>query len=154
MHAVLGQHWARLVELLYAAERLAELAADPEITGGRLRVIPQEAPGEGVGLVEAPRGILIHHYLTDERGIVKKANFLAGTTHNHAPIGLALKKAAAAVIRPGRPVTEALLNTVETVLRAYDPCFSCSTHALAFEARPKIRVFRADGEMIRELGGA
>ncbi len=152
VHAVLGQHWARLVELLYAAERLAELAADPETGSGPLRVIPVDTPGAGVGLVEAPRGLLIHHYQADERGIVKQANFLPGTTHNNAAIGLALKKAAARVIRPGRPVTEDLLNRVETVLRAFDPCFSCSTHALAGPSRPKVRVFRPGGELVRELG--
>ncbi len=81
----LATHWARLVELLYAAERWVELAADPQITGKEYRVLPTQTPTDGVGCVEAPRGTLTHHYTTDERGILTKVNLIVGTTNNNAP---------------------------------------------------------------------
>ena len=86
VHHTLATHWARLVELLYAAERWVELATDPEITSKEYRVLPTETPTEGVGCVEAPRGTLTHHYATDERGILTKVNLIVGTTNNNAPI--------------------------------------------------------------------
>ena len=86
IHHTLATHWARLVELLYAAERWVELATDPEITSKEYRVLPTETPTEGVGCVEAPRGTLTHHYATDERGILTKVNLIVGTTNNNAPI--------------------------------------------------------------------
>ncbi len=151
VHAVLAQHWARLVELLYAAERLRELAHDPEITSDEIRIIPREVPREGVGIVEAPRGTLTHHYVTDERGIVLKANLIVGTTNNNAPIYMAIKKAATAAIRPGVEITRGLLNLVEMAFRAYDPCFSCATHALTGDLPLKVLVFDACGDLVREL---
>ena len=86
VHHTLATHWARLIELLYAAERWVELATDPEITSKEYRVLPTETPTEGVGCVEAPRGTLTHHYATDERGILTKVNLIVGTTNNNAPI--------------------------------------------------------------------
>ena len=86
IHHTLATHWARLVELLYAAERWVELAADPQITGKEYRMLPSQTPTEGVGCVEAPRGTLTHHYTTDERGILTKVNLIVGTTNNNAPI--------------------------------------------------------------------
>ena len=77
MHFTLANHWARVIEMLYAAERMRELAGDPEIISSNVRTLPTETPAEGVGIVEAPRGTLIHHYRTDERGIVTKANLIA-----------------------------------------------------------------------------
>ena len=85
VHHTLATHWARLIELLYSAERWVELATDPEITSPEYRVLPTQTPTEGVGCVEAPRGTLTHHYATDERGIVTKANLIVGTTNNNAP---------------------------------------------------------------------
>ena len=129
VHHTLATHWARLVELLYAAERLLELSTDPEITNPHVRNLPTEKPTEGVGIVEAPRGTLTHHYITDERGIVKKANLIVGTTNNYAPIAISVRKAAQAVIQKG-VVTEGILNRVEMAFRSYDPCFGCATHTL------------------------
>jgi len=146
VHHTLATHWARLVELLYAAERLLELATDPEITNPLVRVIPTEKPDEGVGIVEAPRGTLTHHYVTDERGIVKKANLIVGTTNNYAPIAIAVRKAAQAVIRKG-VVTEGILNRVEMAFRSYDPCFGCATHALPGQMPLEVRVFDAAGNV-------
>ncbi len=94
VHATLAMHWARLVELLYSAERLYELVTDTDITGKELKAEPGPIPGEGVGIVEAQRGTLTHHYWTDEKGIVRKANIIVGTTNNNAAICMSVKKAA------------------------------------------------------------
>ena len=83
-----------------------------------------------MGIVEAPRGTLTHHYVTDENGIVRKANLIVGTTNNHAAICMSIKKAAQGVIRKGEAVTEGTLNLIEMAFRAYDPCFGCATHSL------------------------
>ncbi|MCL6642838.1 MAG: Ni/Fe hydrogenase subunit alpha [Candidatus Bipolaricaulota bacterium] len=123
VHHTLANHWARLIELLYAAERLLELATDPEITSPNYHTIPTEKPTEGVGIVEAPRGTLTHHYWTDERGVVTKANLIVGTTNNYAPITMSIQKAASSLIKKGTVVNEGLLNIVEMAFRAYDPCF-------------------------------
>ena len=111
---------ARLIELLYAAERWVELATDPEITSSDYRATPTATPTEGVGIVEAPRGTLTPHYWTDERGVVTKANLIVGTTNNYAPITMSIKKAASSLIKKGN-VNEGLLNMVEMAFRAYDP---------------------------------
>lgn len=151
VHAVLSTHWARLVELMYATERLLELAQDPEITSDDILNIPTEVPKEGVGIVEAPRGTLTHHYVTDEKGIVTAANLIVGTTNNNGPISMAVKKAAMAVIKPGVEITNGLLNMVEMALRAYDPCFSCATHAILGELPLSINVYDAEGELVKQL---
>ena len=146
VHHTLATHWARLVELLYAAERLLELSTDPEITNPHVRNLPTEKPTEGVGIVEAPRGTLTHHYITDERGIVKKANLIVGTTNNYAPIAISVRKAAQAVIQKG-VVTEGILNRVEMAFRSYDPCFGCATHTLSGQMPLEVRIFDAAGNI-------
>lgn len=151
VHAILAAHWARLVELLYAAERLLELSRDEEITGGHIRVIPEKTPTEGVGIIEAPRGTLTHHYKTDERGLVTAVNLIVGTTNNHAPIYMAVKKAAMAVIKPGTEIDQGLLNMVEMAFRSYDPCFSCATHAVFGETPLRVVVYDAAGRPVKEL---
>ena len=129
--ATLATHWARLIELLYAAERWLELVRDPEITSTELRAdLTGKVPHEGVGIVEAPRGTLTHHYVTDENGIVQKVNLIVGTTNNYAPISLSIKKASQGLIKKGAKVNEGVLNMVEMAFRAYDPCFSCATHSI------------------------
>ena len=99
--ALLAQHWARLVEMVQNAEVLQRFCADPEITGTRYRVVPQKITGEGVGIVEAMRGTLTHHYTCDEKGICTSANLIVGTTNNNAPIQMVTKKVAQAFIKPG-----------------------------------------------------
>jgi F420-non-reducing hydrogenase large subunit len=146
VHHTLATHWARLVELLYAAERLLELATDPEITNPHVRVIPTETPDEGVGIVEAPRGTLTHHYITDGKGIVKKANLIVGTTNNYAPIAISVRKAAQAVIQKG-VVSEGILNRVEMAFRPYDPCFGCATHTLPGHMPLEVRIFDVNGNI-------
>lgn len=132
VHNTLAMHWARLVELLYSAERCLELAVDPDITGKELRakIDKNNFTGEGVGVVEAQRGTLTHHYWTDERGMVKKVNIIVGTTNNNAAICMSLKKAAENLIEKGKEPGQGILNMIEMAFRAYDPCFSCATHRL------------------------
>jgi len=147
----LATHWARLIELLYATERWIELATDPEITGSEFRTLPTETPDEGVGCVEAPRGILTHHYWTDERGILTKVNLIVGTTNNNAAINMSVKKAAQGLIKPGVEIKEGLLNTIEMAYRAYDPCMACATHTLPGQMPMEVTIRDLDGEVIDTL---
>jgi F420-non-reducing hydrogenase large subunit len=151
VHGTLAIHWARLIELLYAAERVVELATDPAITDPHVRNVPTATPTEGVGIVEAPRGTLTHHFVTDERGIVKKANLIVGTTNNYAPISISIKKAAVAFIGRGQVVTEGILNRVEMAFRAYDPCFGCATHTLPGQMPLEVRIHDAKGQVVQVL---
>ncbi len=146
----LATHWARLVELLYAAERWVELATDPEITGKDYRTLPTATPTEGVGCVEAPRGTLTHHYTTDERGVLTKVNLIVGTTNNNAPICMSVKKAAQGLIHKGE-VREGLLNMVEMAFRAYDPCFGCATHSLVGQMPLEVSIRDPKGEVLDRL---
>jgi F420-non-reducing hydrogenase large subunit len=147
----LATHWARLVELLYAAERLLELSKDPEITSPDIRNIPTATPDEGVGIVEAPRGTLTHHYITDEKGVIKKCNLIVGTTNNHAPLFMSIKKAAKDLIKPGVKITEGLLNRIEMAWRPYDPCMSCATHALPGQLPLEVTIYDAQGNEVKKL---
>jgi F420-non-reducing hydrogenase large subunit len=151
VHATLATHWARLVELLYAAERVLELAQDPEITSTDIRTIPTETPTEGVGIVEAPRGTLTHHYVTDENGILQKVNLIVGTTNNYAAINMSVKKAAQGLVQPGKPITDGILNTIEMAFRAYDPCMACATHALPGRMPMVVRVYDHECELVQEI---
>jgi F420-non-reducing hydrogenase large subunit len=151
VHQTLATHWARLVELLYAAERLLELSQDTEITSPNIRTIPTAKPDEGIGIVEAPRGTLTHHYITDERGVIKKANLVVATVNNAAPINMSIKKAAMEVIKPGKEITEGLLNRIEMAWRPYDPCFGCATHTLSGQAPMEVTIRDNKGEVITRL---
>jgi len=128
-HNTLAYHWARLVELLYAAERLLELAQDDEILDPDVRNIPTATPDEGIGVVEAPRGTLYHHYKTDDNGVITDVNLIVATVNNAASICMSIEKAAKGLIKEGK-VSEGLLNMVEMAFRAYDPCLACATHSL------------------------
>jgi F420-non-reducing hydrogenase large subunit len=151
VHHVLAAHWARLVELLYAAERLLELAQDEEVTSPAILNIPTSVPKEGVGILEAPRGTLTHHYVTNEKGIVTAANLIVGTTNNNAPITMAIKKSAMAIIKPGMEISNGLLNMVEMAFRSYDPCFSCATHAILGELPLQVNVYDSEGELVKQM---
>jgi F420-non-reducing hydrogenase large subunit len=151
VHNTLAMHWARLVELIYAAEHCLELASDPEITGKELRTPLTNTPKEGVGIVEAQRGTLTHHYWTDEKGMVTKVNIIVGTTNNHAAICMSLKKAAQGLIKKGIPVTEGTLNMIEMAFRAYDPCFSCATHSLPGQMRMVVNFRDMNGNILRSI---
>ncbi|MBN2149161.1 MAG: Ni/Fe hydrogenase subunit alpha [Anaerolineales bacterium] len=151
VHQRLATHWARLIELLYAAERWVELATDPEITSPNFHTIPTEKPTEGIGIVEAPRGTLTHHYWTDDRGVVTKANLIVGTTNNYAPISMSINKAASSLIKKGTVINEGLLNMVEMAFRAYDPCLGCATHSLPGQMPLEVTIHKANGDVVDVL---
>jgi len=151
VHHRLATHWARLVELLYSAERMLELATDPEITDPNVRTPITEKPDEGIGSVEAPRGTLTHHYQTDENGILTKVNLIVGTTNNYAPISMSVKKAAVNLISAGTEITEGLLNMVEMAFRVYDPCMSCATHSLPGQMPLEIVIRDAEGNEVKRM---
>lgn len=151
VHATLATHWARLIEILYAAERMLELARDKQITDTNVRTIPTEIPSEGIAIVEAPRGTLTHHYKTDERGLLKEVNLIVGTTNNYAAIDMSIKKAAQALVQPGKALDDGILNKIEMAFRAYDPCFGCATHALPGETPLIVHVYDHNQKMIQEL---
>ena len=151
VHHTLATHWARIIELQYAAEKVMELAKDPEITSQDYRALCTNVPHEGVGIVEAPRGTLTHHYVTDEKGIVTKANLIVGTTNNHAAISMSIKSAAEGLIKKGVEVTEGTLNKIEMAFRAYDPCFGCATHTLPGQMPMILTIRKPDGEIIDEV---
>jgi F420-non-reducing hydrogenase large subunit len=152
VHHRLATHWARLIELLYAAERMHELATDPEITSPDVRTIPtgQVNPAGGVGSVEAPRGTLTHHYEADERGVLTKVNLVVGTTNNHAAIAMSIKRAAEKLISGGA-IDDGLLNRVEMAFRLYDPCMSCATHSLPGQMPLIVTIRDEQGAVVGEL---
>jgi len=150
VHHTLANHWARVIELLYAAERMAELAGDPEITDPNVRTVPTAVPREGVGVVEAPRGTLFHHYQTDENGVIQKANLIVATQNNAARIAMSVEKAAKGLVS-GANVSEGVLNMVEMAFRAYDPCLGCATHSLPGSMPLLVRVRDRRGQTLATL---
>ncbi len=150
VHHTLANHWARLIELLYAAERMRELAKDPDIVSKDVRVIPTKTPSEGIGVVEAPRGTLIHHYKTDEHGLITMANLIVATQNNAARIALSVDKAARGVISQGK-VDDGVLNLVEMAFRAYDPCNGCATHTLPGTMPLLVRVYDTEHNLKQEI---
>lgn len=148
VHATLAFHWARLVELLYAAERWCELAQEDGLTDPDVRLVPTATPTEGVGCVEAPRGTLTHHYQSDAKGLLTRVNMLVGTTNNNAAMSLSVLKAARGVLGKGRKVTEGLLNRIEMSFRAYDPCMSCATHGLPGRSPLTVSLWDSEGRLL------
>lgn len=151
VHATLAYHWARIIEMLQCAELALAHAMDEGLTDPNVRTVPTGTPSEGVGTVEAPRGMLTHHYVTDENGIVRRANLIVGTTYNYAAIQLSVKKVAEALINEGNVDNEPALNTIEMALRAYDPCFGCATHALPGKMPLELNIYSPDGQLVRCL---
>jgi F420-non-reducing hydrogenase large subunit len=147
---ILANHWARVVEMLQAAERCVELVNDREITSKDLRNIPTKTPTVGIGIVEAPRGTLIHHYETDDRGLITKVNLIVATAHNGARIAMGVEKVAKGLIHGGK-INDGLLNMVEMAFRAYDPCNACATHSLPGEMPLHIWIHDEHGNLIQEL---
>ncbi len=155
VHHRLATHWARLVELLYASERMLELANDEETASDKVRNIPNGLNGSseavGIGSVEAPRGTLTHHYVSDEKGIVKKVNLIVGTTNNYASMTMSIKRAAEKLISKGGVIQEGLLNRIEMAFRLYDPCLSCATHSLPGKMPLIIKIRAQNGDTIRTI---
>ena len=149
-HNTLAYHWARLVEILYSAENMVRLLEDDEIMSDNIRTLPTEKPTEGVGAVEAPRGTLIHHYKTDERGVITQANLIVATVSNAAAICMSVERAARGLIKDG-VVNDGLLNMVEMAFRAYDPCFGCATHSMPGQMPLVVEVKDPDGHVVKRL---
>jgi len=142
-------HYARLIELLYALERMGQLLEDEKILGTHVRATAGVNSLEGVGMIEAPRGVLIHHYKVNEDGGIVWANLIVATGHNNLAIGKSIQQVSEHFI-DGNKLQEGMLNRVSAVVRAYDPCFSCSTHASG-QIAMKIRLLAADGNVLDEL---
>jgi F420-non-reducing hydrogenase large subunit len=140
-------HWARLIELLYNAENAVRLLADPEITSPETRKKVEPRAARGVASVEAPRGTLIHDYETDKDGLITNVNLIVGTTHNNAAINMSVKSAAKALIKDGK-YDQGILNTVEMMIRAHDPCLSCATHNLDGKIGVKITIVNPEGTAV------
>jgi len=149
VHHTLAYHWARVIELVYATERMLELAGDKSITSDDTRG-PWNPPKEGVGICEAPRGTLIHHYRSDNDGLCTSINMIVATTNNYAAINTSVKKAAKALIKDGM-VSPGLLNKVEMAFRCYDPCNSCGTHSLDGGPALEVTIRREDGSIAKKL---
>jgi F420-non-reducing hydrogenase large subunit len=150
VHHTLANHWARVIELLSAAEMMLELAQTPLLIDPDIRTIPTEKPTEGIGVVEAPRGTLFHHYTTDERGIVQTANLIVATQNNAARIAMSVDRAAKALIHQGK-VNDGLLNMIEMAFRAYDPCNGCATHALPGEMPLLLSIYDSRHALVEEI---
>jgi F420-non-reducing hydrogenase large subunit len=147
VHGTLAFHWARLIELLYATERALELVRDPEITGTNIRAKPGE-PGEGVGVVEAARGTLYHHYVLDKDALVKDVNLIVATTNNYPAICMSIRDAAKGLIHGGE-LNQGLLNMVEMAFRAYDPCFGCATHFAVGQMPLTVEIYDYEKKLIK-----
>ena len=149
VHSTLAFHWARLIELLYAAERVAELIKDPEITSTDVRNKPGES-GEGVGIVEAARGTLIHHYVLDEDALIKDVNLIVATLNNCPAINMSIRNAAKGLIH-GENVDQGVLNMVEMAFRAYDPCFGCATHYAIGQMPLTIEIYNSKKKLLKTV---
>ena len=136
--------------MIYAAERIEQLVNDPEITSSDVRRIPTAIPTEGMGIVEAPRGTLFHHYKTDANGLITMANMVVATGNNAARIAMSVDRAAKGLIKGG-VVTEGLLNKVEMAFRAYDPCLGCATHTLPGHMPLIAKIYNTKREVVQEL---
>jgi len=150
VHHTLATHWARVIEMIYAAERIEQLINDPEITSKDVRKVPTVTPQLGMGVVEAPRGTLFHEYATDEKGLIKMANLIVATGNNAARIAMSVDRAAKGLIKGGQ-VTEGLLNKVEMAFRAYDPCLGCATHSLPGHLPMRARIYDSRKQLVQEL---
>jgi NAD-reducing hydrogenase large subunit len=148
-HSAFLYHYARLIETLHALEKIEMLLNDPQILDTHVRATAGVNALEGVGMIEAPRGTLIHHYKVNEEGAITWANLIVATGHNNMAIGRSVQQVAEHYI-DGTKLNEGMLNRVSAVVRAYDPCLSCSTHADGTLAM-KIQLRDAEGTLLDEL---
>ncbi len=145
----LHYHYARLIETLFAIEKVKVLLDDPDILGKDILNTRMNFKGEGVGVIEAPRGTLLHHYIAKENGQIEKVNLIVSTGHNNWAMSEAVDSVAKTYIT-GPEIREGLLNRVEAAIRAHDPCLSCSTHAVG-QMPMVIDVIAADGSLVKTL---
>jgi len=148
VHDTLAYHWARMIEVLHSAESIRDLLLDPEILGTDL-VVKGEKREEGIGVIEAPRGTLFHHYKVNEDGTIKKANLIVSTTSNNQAMNESVRSVANEYL-DGNEITEGLLNHLEVAIRAYDPCLSCATHALG-KMPLEVELIGTDGEVVDRI---
>ena len=129
---VLHTNWARAIEILHSAELIAQLLADPDLQGQSLLVNTNASTwtGVGIGVVEAPRGVLLHHYRANQEGNITFANLIVATTQNNQVINRTVRQVAEDTLGGRAEITEGMMNAIEVGIRAYDPCLSCATHAL------------------------
>jgi NAD-reducing hydrogenase large subunit len=146
---LLHYHYARLIDTLNAIERVEELLNGPDILDKRTRSIAGINRLEGIGVSEAPRGTLMHHYKVDENGLVEWANLVIATGHNNAAMNRAVLQVARHYVKGDR-LEEGMLNRVESVIRCYDPCLSCSTHALG-QMAINVQLLAPDGRVLSEI---
>ena len=142
----MAYHWARMIEVLHAIEKIAQLLDDPDLQGEDL-VVKGERRHEAVGIIEAPRGTLIHHYKINENDQITMCNLIVSTTHNNMPMNTAVTKVANDDLSGKPEITEGLLNHVEVAIRAYDPCLSCATHALG-KMPLIVELVNSDGQVV------
>ena len=142
-------HYARLIEIVYALERMQQLLSDPEILSTHVRAEAGANSLEGTGVSEAPRGTLFHNYRIDENGLIQSANLIIATGHNNLAINRAVLQVAKHFVH-GDELQQGILNRVEAVVRAFDPCLSCSTHALG-RMPLHVQLCGPDGRVLHEL---
>jgi NAD-reducing hydrogenase large subunit len=147
-HLTLAYHWARMIEVLHSIEKIGELLHDSDLQGEDL-VVKGERRDEGIGIIEAPRGTLFHHYRINENDQVTMCNLIVSTTSNNEPMNRAVHKVAQDHLSGKQEITEGMLNHVEVAIRAYDPCLSCATHAMG-QMPLVVTLFDADGKVIDE----
>jgi len=148
VHATLAYHWTRMIEMLFAAEQIKDLLHDDDLLGTELKVTGRRQV-RGVGVIEAPRGTLIHHYRVNRDDQIVRANLIVSTTHNNQAINEAIRQVAKRYL-DGRKLTEGLLNHIEVAIRAFDPCLSCATHALG-RMPLAVELIDAEGKRIDAL---
>ena len=144
-------HWARLIELLAASECAAD-ALEGDLSGQKFPDALERTAGEGVGIVEASRGTLTHHYACDENGLVTKANIVVATIQNNPAMEMGIQKVAQDYIQPGVEVDDKIFNLMEMVIRAYDPCLSCATHEIDSQMRlATLEVYDSEGHLVKRI---
>ncbi|MDE2585846.1 MAG: nickel-dependent hydrogenase large subunit, partial [Betaproteobacteria bacterium] len=148
IHAPLAYHWARMIEMLHAAETIKDLLHDDGLLSGDLMASGDRVQ-EGVGVIEAPRGTLFHHYQVDENDLISMCNLIVSTTNNNQAMNEAVRQVARRYL-DGKKLTEGLLNHIEVAIRAFDPCLSCATHALG-QMPLMVELVDAGGTVVDQL---
>jgi NAD-reducing hydrogenase large subunit len=143
------QHYARLVEILYGIERIEQILSEPDILDKHVRAFAEPNRFEGIGVAEAPRGTLFHHYKIDRNGLITSVNLVIATGHNNLAMNRSVKQVAQHYVKSSH-LQEGMLNRVEAVIRCFDPCLSCSTHAIG-QMPLHIRLIGPDGELLDEM---
>jgi NAD-reducing hydrogenase large subunit len=149
VHSSFFYHYARLIEILYALERMEQTLHDPDIMSKHVRAFARPNNSEGIGVAEAPRGTLIHHYRIDENGLITWANLIIATGHNSLAMNRGILQAAKHFVKGGK-IEEGSLNRVEAVIRAFDPCLSCSTHAIGV-VKYTVQIVGPGGEVLDSI---